>query len=231
MSRLVALVIGCWSLVVGDWSLAEEPPKPRLAFIGASGCPPCKVQSREVVPELRRRGYEVLEYDIDAPQVKRVFPTPTVPAWFVISEPFHAATAEDVGRMAALGRPCATPAESGAGQSAPPPDLVALFRDNLGERASFELSLTDARTIEINGTTLLRLPKVVQCDVDGREPRTLRITFAQPLPTAETKKLGATIAADIPEIRITGNTITATADVGLGIQKRLVFELKELPWE
>ncbi len=239
-------------------SRGDEPPKPRLAFVGAIWCPPCKVQSRDVVPELRKRGYDVLEYDIDSPHVAKVFPTKTVPAWFVISEPFHAATTDDVERAllplgeggrrpdeGTIGRETArrpqpfnaslTPAlsqrERGPDTPRPPPDLVALFRDNLGERASFELSLTDERTIEINGTTLLKLPKVVQCDVDSREPRTLLLTFGTPLPTAETKKLGATLRADIPEVRITGNTITATADVGLGIRKRLVFELKELPWE
>ncbi len=232
MFDLKKLIFAAFCLLPSAFCFSQD--KPRLVFIGASWCPPCKVQSRDVVPELRKRGYQVFEYDSDSPNVLRLFPTPTVPAWFVIGPPIHANTADDV-----LDQLCIEPKPQAASARPSPltpqpsakPDLVALFRDNLGERASFELSLTDERTIAINGTTLLKLPKVVQCDVDSREPRTLILTFGTPLPTAETKKLGATLKADIPEVRITGNTITATADIGLGIQRRLIFELKELPWD
>lgn len=224
---IVLCVIGFVLLVAkvrGD-ELQRSPEKPRIVFVGASWCAPCVEQKKTIVPELIRRGHDVLIFDIDDQNARRLFPARSVPAWYILGEPMQAANADEV--VANLATPVAAAAAA--------PDLVAQLRKFLGTKkptahSSFAWSFEEPQSIELDAKTTIIRPKLLSAECDFKED-VLTVTFARPLPQASVQKAGATITVDVPRVQIKKNVITATADIAFGIQKTFEFTVTKSPFD
>lgn len=228
--KLLLLLLTAFCLLPTNFCSADD--RPRIAFITSKHCEPCQRSKAETVPELKRRGFEIIEYDGDRDDVQRLFGVKSLPAWYALDQipnlQRHGSADEVLDSL------CLRPQPQPQAQSPPntaPVTLAAMVSRYLGQRACLELALPAARNVTLDDVTTIHLPKLTRADVEVTADNVVLITFEKPVPTASTIKLGATLAADLPLITIRQNTITATAELGLGLKKRLVFELKETPWE
>lgn len=217
----------------------SQKPKARIVFVGASWCGPCKAQEKSIVPELIKRGHEVLIYDLDTPHVRRLFPAPSIPAWYVIGDPIHASSADDVlDQLCLKPQPVAetfAAAPTPNARQPPAPDLVAQLRRFLGTKkpqshSSLAWSFEEPLEIDLDAKTKITRPKQLFAEFDFRDD-VLVVTFADPMPQAHVVKAGATLSVDVPRVRIKANVITATADIAFGLQKDFEFTITKSPFD
>lgn len=235
-------VVAMSLLILLGLTASAAEPKTRIVFIGHSTCEPCKLSKKETIPELQRRGFDVLVFDGDQPNVASLFKPAAYPTWIALDAApryeEHPASADLLLRELGLLAPAAglpqKREQTGGTLSAPPPNLPALFRQYFGEQCSIEITIPHGREIPL-GEAVLLLPELTRFDCSlGFDPKTkaerVLITFEKPVPRARKSLTITDVTADLPTVTITGNRVSATADIGLGLQKTLTLEVKELPW-